>query len=337
MPTDDLKASGDPATGHQYLLNVGELVRYLAWTVVTFSVLMILVWALVRSELLPKEAYLSNPDSAIISTKALMASRSPGKSIAFVGDSSCLINIDIPTLKNHGIDAVNLGTLSYLSIDSFGRLAQRFCEGKPSPEIILVVHPECLRLTETSAEHRAILDSAMSIQGTPVGGLNGNRFQRETFDGLRNRFLDRWIPTPLRGRMGSRYGFTGDLRSRLLAAGGTMDETATFDQGSPHGSAEYRLAPRIRGECEAFRALLPKGVRVRLIVSPIPQSHALKSHQATVSQILQNVGSWLDAGSPGFSMPTVLPDSEFGTITHLLPHSSKTYSESLARQMSEQK
>ena len=101
MPTDDLKASGDPATGHQYLLNVGELVRYLAWTVVTFSVLMILVWALVRSELLPKEAYLSNPDSAIISTKALMASRSPGKSIAFVGDSSCLINIDIPTLKNY--------------------------------------------------------------------------------------------------------------------------------------------------------------------------------------------------------------------------------------------
>ena len=137
------------------MLNVGELGRYLAWTVVTFSVLIILVWALVRSGLLPEDAYLSNPDSAIISTKALLASQSPKKSIAFVGDSSCLINIDIPTLKDHGIDAVNLGTLSYLSIDSFGRLAQRFCEGKPSPEIILVVHPECLRLTETSAEHRA--------------------------------------------------------------------------------------------------------------------------------------------------------------------------------------
>lgn len=337
MPTNDLKASGGPPTGHHYLLKVGELGRHLAWTVVTFAVLMILVWALVRSGLLPEEAYLSNPDSAIISTKALLASRSPGKPIAFVGDSSCLINIDIPTLKNHGIDAVNLGTLSYLSIDSFGRLAHRFCEGKPSPEIILVVHPECLRLAESSAEHRAILESAMSIQGSPVEGLNGNRFQRETFDGLRNRFLDRWIPTPLRGRMGSRYGFTGDLRSRLLATGGTMEETATFDPGSPHGSAEYRLAPRIRGECEAFRALLPKGVRVRLIVSPIPQSHALKSHQGTVSQIQKNVGSWLDAGSPGFSMPTVLPDSEFGTVTHLLPHSSKTYSESLARQMSEQR
>jgi hypothetical protein len=337
MPTDDLRAAGSPAAGHHYLFKVRELGRHLAWTVMTFAVLMILVWASVRSGLLPDDAYLSSPDSAVISTKALMASRSPGKSIAFVGDSSCLINIDIPTLKNHGIDAVNLGTLSYLSIDSFGRIAQRFCEGKPSPEIILVVHPECLRLTEPSAEHRAILESTLSIRSAPVEGVGGNRFQRETFDGLRNRFLDRWIPTPMRGRMGSRYGFTGDLRSRLMATGGTMEETATFDPGSPHGSAEYRLAPRIRGECEAFRAQLPKGVRVRFIVSPIPQSHSLKSHQSTISQIQRNLGTWLNAGVPEFSLPIVLPDSEFGTITHLLPNSAKSYSENLARQMIEQR
>lgn len=335
MPTDALNPSGGPAMGHRYFLKVGELGRYLAWMMGTFVVLTTLVWGLIRGGLLPAEAHLSNPDSAIISTKALLASQTTGKSIAFVGDSSCLINIDIPTLRNHGIDAVNLGTLSYLSIDAFGRLAQRFCEGKSSPEVILVVHPECLRLTEPSMEHRAILESALSIPGVPGEGLSGNRFQRETFDGLRNRVLDRWIPTPLRGRMGSRYGFTRDLSSRLLATGGTMEETATFDPRSPHGSAEYRLARRIRGECEAFRGLLPKGVRVRLVISPIPQSHALKTHQATVTQIQRDVAAWLDAGDPALSMPTILPDSEFGTITHLLPHSARNYSEGLARQMME--
>jgi len=305
MPTDALNPSGGPAMGHRYFLKVGELGRYLAWMMGTFVVLTTLVWGLIRGGLLPAEAHLSNPDSAIISTKALLASQTTGKSIAFVGDSSCLINIDIPTLRNHGIDAVNLGTLSYLSIDAFGRLAQRFCEGKSSPEVILVVHPECLRLTEPSMEHRAILESALSIPGVPGEGLSGNRFQRET------------------------------LSSRLLATGGTMEETATFDPRSPHGSAEYRLARRIRGECEAFRGLLPKGVRVRLVISPIPQSHALKTHQATVSQIQRDVAAWLDAGDPALSMPTILPDSEFGTITHLLPHSARNYSEGLARQMME--
>jgi hypothetical protein len=335
MPTDELNASGGPAVGHRYLLKVGELGRYLAWIAGTFVVLTTGVWGLIRSGLLPADAHLSNPDSAIISTKALLASRRTETSIAFVGDSSCLINIDIPTLRHRGIDAVNLGTLSYLSIDAFGRLAQRFCEGKPSPEIILVVHPECLRLTEPSMEHRAILESALSVPVVPGEGLSGNRFQRETFDGLRNRALDRWIPTPLRGRMGSRYGFTRDLSSRLLATGGTMEETATFDPRSPQGSAEYRLARRVRGECEAFRAMLPRGARLRLVISPIPQSHALKTHQATVSQLQRDVSIWLDAGVPALSLPATLPDSEFGTITHLLPSSAKNYSEGLARQMIE--
>lgn len=335
MQTDDLKGSVGPAIGHRYSLKLGDLGRYLAWIMATFMALTTAVWVSIRGGLMPEEAHLSNPDSAIISTKALLASRSTRQSIAFVGDSSCLINIDVPTLRNHGIEAVNLGTLSYLTIDSFGRLAQRFCEGKPRPEIFLVVHPECLRLTEPSVEHRAILEASLAPRGIPIEGGSGHRFQRETFDGLRNRLLDRWIPTPLRGRMGSRYGFTGDLRSGLLATGGTMDETASYDPGTPHGSAEYRLARRIRGECDAFRALLPKGVRVRLILSPVPQSHALKSHHATVSQIHRDVSTWLDAVSSEVSMPTVLPDSEFGTVTHLLPHAAKKYSEILARQMKE--
>jgi len=54
-----------------------------------------------------------------------------------------------------------------------------------------------------------------------------------------------------------------------------------------------------------------------------------------VSQIQRDVAAWLDAGDPALSMPTILPDSEFGTITHLLPHSARNYSEGLARQMME--
>jgi len=335
MAADDLNASVAPQEGHRYLLKSSGFGRHLAATAASFALVTALLWGAIRSGVLPGEAHLADPDSTIIATKARLASRPGGESIAFVGDSSCLINIDIPTLRQQGIAAVNLGTLSYLGIDSFGLLARRFCEGRPGAEIVLVVHPECLRLTEPSVEHRAILESALESQGAPISGGGWNRFQRETFDGFRTRMLDRWIPTPLRGRMGERYGFTQDLGASLVSTGGTMEETAVFDAAAPHGSAEYRLARRIRPECEAFRSRLPDGVRVRVIISPVPSSHALKSHEATVTQLGREVSRWIQADESAGAMPLVMPDSDFGTVTHLLPSAARTYSGILARKILE--
>ena len=319
---------------HVYHVSASHWVKLMAGVLAIALLLMMGLGLLQRVGALPGNAHLRDPDSTIIATKASMASEPTEKSVAFVGDSSCLINIDIPTLQQSGIEAVNLGTLSYLGIDAFGLLARRFCEGKAKPRIILVLHPECLRMVEPSEDHRKILESALGGATGADGGWHWKDIRGVTFDAFRERLLDRWIPTPLKGRMGMRYGFTGDLRSELRSRGGTMEETASFDPSQPQGSAEYRLARRIRAECEAFRAALPKNAELQLLISPIPKSHALRGHDAKVKEMQAQVEEWLKADLPSLSLPSQWPDAEFGTVTHLLPSGAVNYSRILAQKLS---
>ena len=278
---------------------------------------------------MPKKSQLGDPDSTIISTKARLATVSTQKRIAFVGDSSCLVNIHIPTLKDNGIDAINLGTLSYLGIDSFGLLAQRFCQNKPDTQIFLVLHPECLRIVESSSQHRMILMEALNQATDSSTQFQLESLRKITVDEFRSRLLDGWLPTPMKGRLGFRYGFTHNLREEISSAGGFMEETAKFDPSISHGSSEYRIARRIQNECTQFRSYLPKGVRVRLLVSPVPQSHANRGHEKRVLEMQSELERWIQTDSPSLNMPMVLPDSNFGTVTHLLPTSAREYTRQL--------
>jgi len=284
---------------------------------------------------LPRKSQLDNADSAIISTKARMATTSNQKRIAFVGDSSCLVNIHIPTMKDNGIEAINLGTLSFLGIDSFGLLAQRFCQDKPDTQIFLVLHPECIRMVESSSEHRKILMEALdqSTDGSTQFELSSLR--RITVDDFSSRLFNGWLPTPIKGQLGYRYGFTHNLRNEIFAAGGFMEETGRFGASVSLNSSEYRIARRIQSECTQFRSYLPKGVKVRLLVSPIPQSHATRGHENQVREMQSKIEKWIQADNPSVKMPSVLSDSNFGTVTHLLPNSAREYTRQLCLMLSQ--
>ena len=313
---------------HVYSVNPIVLSKQFASILLIFIGLFIVMWIANRSGVMPKKAQLGDPDSTIISTKARLATTTE-KHIAFVGDSSCLVNIHIPTLKDNGIDAVNLGTLSYLGIDSFGLLAQRFCKNKPDTQIFLVLHPECLRIVESSIEHRMILNEALDLVTDSSTQFQLGSLRKVTVDEFRSRLLDDWLPTAMKGRLGYRYGFTHNLRNEISSAGGFMEETAKFDPSISNGSSEYRIARRIQDECIQFRSYLPKGTRVRLLISPIPQSHAIRGHEKRVVEMQSELEKWIKADNSSVNMPTVLPDLSFGTVTHLLPNSAREYTRQL--------
>jgi hypothetical protein len=321
--------------GHVYLLNPIAISKQLAAILTTVLGLFLLMGIANWSGIMPKKPHLGDPDSTIISTKTQLATTSTEKHIAFIGDSSCLVNIHIPTLKDHGIDAINLGTLSYLGIDSFGRLAQRFCENKTDAQIFLVLHPECIRIVESSREHQRILEATLEQTTVHSTQFQLEDFRKITVDDFRSRLLDGWLPTPLKGRLGYRYGFTHNLRNEIWSTGGFMEETAKFDASISHGSSEYRIARRIQSECTQFRSYLPKGVKVRLLISPIPQSHATRGHEKRISEIQSEIEKWIQADSPSVNLPSVLPDSSFGTVTHLLPNSAREYSRQLCARLSQ--
>lgn len=315
---------------HAYRFERRDLARNLAATVGLVLLAGCVALGLLQTSLAGKPALLGDADSTILATKARLASESSRARVAFVGDSSCLINVDIPTLRAAGIEAVNLGTLSYLGLDAFGLLARRFCESHGGGEVVLVVHPECLRLAQPSAEHRKILETALNLTEPARGFHTGSAAELLGFEDLRARWIDRALPTPLRGGLGARYGFTRDLQRELLGNGGTLEETANGVAGASTASAEYRIAPRIRSECERFRNLLPPGTRLHLVISPVPHSHALRRHEATVSEMATTVAAHLGAEGLRDPLPSILPDTDFGTITHLRPEAARRYTQRLA-------
>jgi hypothetical protein len=321
--------------GHIYLVNPVTLARQFVSIFLIVLVLFLAMWMANGSGMLPKKSQLDNADSAIISTKARMATTSNQKRIAFVGDSSCLVNIHIPTMKDNGIEAINLGTLSFLGIDSFGLLAQRFCQDKPDTQIFLVLHPECIRMVESSSEHRKILMEALDQSTDGSTQFELSKLRRITVDDFSSRLFNGWLPTPIKGQLGYRYGFTHNLRNEIFAAGGFMEETGRFGASVSLNSSEYRIARRIQSECTLFRSYLPKGVKVRLLVSPIPQSHATRGHEKQVREMQSEIEKWIQADNPSVRMPSVLSDSNFGTVTHLLPNSAREYTRQLCLVLSQ--
>ena len=329
MPHQQHESATHREVGQVYLVNSILLLKQFVAILLIFIGVFFIMWISNWSGVMPKKTQLGDPDSTIISTKARLATTSNQKNIAFVGDSSCLVNIHIPTLKDNGIDAVNLGTLSYLGIDSFGLLAQRFCKNKPDAQIFLVLHPECIRMVASSSDHRKILMEALDPATDSSTQFQLSNLRKITVDDFSSRLLDGWLPTPLKGRLGYRYGFTHNLRSEIFSTGGFMEETSRFDASDFHGSSDYRIARRVQNECTLFRSYLPKGVRVHLLVSPIPQSHATRGHEKQILEMRSEIGNWIQSENPSKNMPTVLPDSSFGTVTHLLPNSAREYTQQL--------
>lgn len=329
------KSADPPEVGHVYLVNPVALTKKIASILLTVLILFLAMWVANHSDVLTKKPQLGDPDSTIISTKVQLATVSTDKRIAFVGDSSCLVNIHIPTMKDYGIDAINLGTLSYLGIDSFGLLAQRFCQNKNNAQIFLVIHPECLRMVASSSEHRNILLEALNQSMDRSSQFQVSNLRQIIVSDFSSRFIDAWLPTPLKGGLGYRYGFTHNLRNEVFSAGGFMEETGKFDMSVYHGSSEYRIARRIQKECALFRSCLPTGVKVHLLVSPIPQSHATRGHEKTVRDMQTQIGNWIQAENPHVDMPFVLPDSSFGTVTHLSPNSAREYTRQLCLMLSQ--
>ncbi|MBL9173664.1 MAG: hypothetical protein JNL10_09035 [Verrucomicrobiales bacterium] len=316
-----------PLPSHVYELRGAGIATNLAVTLGLVLLIGLAVSVYLRSPVAPGPSFSSDPDSAILAAKVELARSSTASQLALVGDSSCLIDLDVSTLESVcRLDVVNLGTLSYLSLDSFGVLAGELLKGKEAPRVVLVVHPDCLRITSPSVAHRAVLDSALGVGPAAMLQTNDTLSASLGFDEFRVRVSDRWIPHPLKGAFGNRYGFTSDLRESLLRRKGTMDESARFDAAANRSSAEYRMAPRVEEECRLFRQALPPKTRIRVIVTPVPRSHALKSHEQKVQEMRSQLEEWLGAETPSFPLPLILPDADFGTVTHLTPEAAVRYS-----------
>jgi hypothetical protein len=271
--------------------------------------------------LLPAPRPMLDMDRTILVHQAA-ASQDPGPTrIVLAGDSSCLMDVaarDLAATWNRPV--LNLATLSYVDLPTTGRLVAQCARSSRSglEAVILLLHPDTLRLQGGSPYHNAQLEAALARVDPPPGTELDARLADWTGAALcRNRILGRWLPAPLPGEYGRFYGFTLDLARSLAAQGGSAVDPHQFDRTAARGSAEYRLARRFEAGSGHFRAALPPGLRLLVGLTPVPASFAAPDHAAVIDRIRSQWAGWLRADAVLSDLPAVLPDREFASLTHL--------------------
>ncbi len=257
--------------------------------------------------------------------------------VLLVGDSSCLMDVSATGLTQQlGRSAVNVGLLSYLDLPSFGLLVRNFAEANPGrlETVVLLLHPESLRLEVPSAYHRAQLaDYLAGRDSRPPRGI-GARLQAVLgADRLRGRLWARFMPVPLHGEAGRFYGFTHDFSRWLSAHRGSAVDPGRFDRSQAQGNAEYRLARRFESESRQFKKCLPPGVRLAVGLTPAPASFVNPNHAAACGQMLEQWADWLEAEAALVGLPAAWPDDQFASVTHLTEEGQKRFTERLAAEL----
>ena len=322
---------------HRYNLDWRKLAGIAGWPLLFLAVFALVIHGMAALRLLPSSLPILDVDRTILLHQAAASERATGASTILVGDSSCLMDVSAPLLQEElgpGERVINLGAISYLDLESFGMLVSKYLEANPATvnRVVLLMHPEALRLRERNEYFRNVLESAWNADHSPdrstpplVSWTGG-----ET---LRTRVLTRWIPTPLPGQWGAYYGFSRDLWQHLEEHNGSAVDPRSFSLAEAKGNAEYRLAPELEKASQTFRQVIPPHVQLVVGITPAPSGFVLPGHDATCVQMLEQWAKWLQADQTLTTLPCALPDEMFASITHLNPEGSRHYTSLLAREL----
>ncbi len=286
-----------------------------------------------RAHLLPAPRPTLDADRAILLHQADAARQHPPVDIVLVGDSSCLMDVSAVQLSARlGRTVLNLGTLSYLDPEAYGRLLGEFTRRGAPQEIVLLMHPDALRRLGSENYHLTALTRYLAGVDDSRPGGPGTFNDWAGVDIFQGRLLARWVPTPLRGVYGAYYGFAPDLERYM-----TRQYGSAVDPGSEAlaGTTEFRLSPSLEPASQAFRAAVPSTTRLWLGLTPTPAATAPPNFTNVRNGLLQAWAPWLGNVILLTNLPATLPATEFARATHLKPAAVPSYTEQLAAALSQ--
>lgn len=286
---------------------------------------------------LPPPRPSQNMDQTILIHQAEAASRPQDAAVLLIGDSSCLMDVDAALLQDMlpgGIEVLNLGTLSYLSLDGYALLLRRYAESNPGRlrAVVLLMHPEALRLPRSDPYYVGML--LAYLDGRDVCMAVSLRRRLACLAGLtsfRDRILSRLLPRPLPGEYGRLYGFTADLEREMTRCRGSLAAPGLYRSGPGQGNAEYRLSPQLGALGRELRRNVPDGVRVFVGITPAPQSFVLPAYADLRGGMLRAWSGVVSADAALDELPATMPDSLFASTTHLNETGMACYTRQLAR------
>lgn len=278
-------------------------------------------------------------DGFIVLKQIERAKTLPAPNIAFVGDSSCLMDIHVPRLRELLQDGSveSFCSLAFLGPAGYAYILDSMIERKATPRaLVIAMHPVGFRRSpEFEVWPAAVRQGGLSYVGHDPG------FPAAALDHARFRWLAPVLYKPLPGSYGLYYGSAAALVDEIGENhGSAVDPNAGLGRDSRPGAKDmihiaqsYATNAGFENALDTLAATLARMDRSRvfLVISPIPASaftpESVDQREEAARRIAQRLG--LPAGNV-LASPESAPDSDFSTATHLNRWGRITFTETLA-------
>ncbi|MBE7503230.1 MAG: hypothetical protein HS113_23675 [Verrucomicrobiales bacterium] len=339
-------------TSHEYRFARQDVVRLAGGPLLVVALFAAALQGLAWLGWLPRPWPALDMDRVVLLHQAEASRSGAVADLVLVGDSSCLMNVDAVRLGERlGIEVLNLGTLSYVDVETHGRLLATFAATHPGEPgaAVLLLHPHRLRLRPGDRYHTEVLQSHLEGRDPLAAFTEAGRLGRWLgLESWRERVLSRVLPWPLQGAYRVRYGFTHDLWRHLEANRGSAVDPNRYEAGKAPGGAEYRLAPGLEAESRAFRRLVPENTVLWAGVTPVPADEVSVAPGSAArptadgdrtglggvgKALLDGWSEWLRPVEPLAGLPFALPSDWFASSTHLNAAGRERYTDLLAEEL----
>lgn len=336
-------------TSHEYRFARLDVVRLVGGPLLVVALFAAAMQGLAWLGWLPRPWPALDMDRVVLLHQAEASRSGAAADLVVVGDSSCLMNVDAVRLGERlGIEVLNLGTLSYVDLETQGRLLATFAAKHPGQPgaAVLLLHPHRLRLRPGDRYHTEVLQSHLEGRN-PLGAFTevGRLDRWLGLESWRERVLSRVLPWPLQGAHRAKYGFTHDLWRYLDANRGSAVDPNHYEARKAPGGAEYRLAPGLEGESRAFRAQVPEHTVLWAGITPVPADEVSAASGFAArptgegdptgmgKALLDGWSEWLRPVEPLAGLPFVLSSDWFASSTHLNAAGRERYTDLLAEEL----
>src|SRR5258708_7174039 len=151
-------------------------------------------------------------DHFIVLEQIKRAAALPAAEVAFLGDSSCLMGIDAPSIEG-GLDlhrVESFCSLGYVGPAGYARMLAGMIERNAAPKVlVLVFHPATFRREPSWDSWPGFVANGGKVNAPPL------HFPRSSLDFLELEWLSRLIYSPLPGAYALYYGSEGAFRSTI--------------------------------------------------------------------------------------------------------------------------
>jgi len=248
----------------------------------------------------------SSVEEVIIQHQRAAAAQASDANLLFVGDSTCLMDLDfsaIPAADLASQRPLNLGTLSILPLSAFADLVDGFARRNPGrpASVVLLISPSML-------EH----GSAGASPPDPVPREAGVR-ELTSLHVFRDLF-QRLVPVALPGKYGRFYGFDLALDRFMSRHGGSAVDPGELVRATSNPPIETDES--LREACALFRAKLPRHCKLLVGLAPVPREQFDRDFPARHQELSSELTSLLGADK-ALRLPASYPAALFASTTHL--------------------